>query len=283
MRRILCIASFVTAGALSLGGSPLALPNHADSVKFAVIGDGGTGDAPQFEVATEMAQARRTFPFDFVLMVGDNFYGGQAPTDLVKKFDRPYKPLLDAGVTFHAVLGNHDESYTVDYPPLNMAGQRYYTFARRNVRFFAFDSNALDTGQLEWIEGALQRATEDWKVCYFHHPLYSNGARHGGEVELRVRLEPLLRKYGVKVVFSGHDHDYERLVPQYGIQYFVTGSAGQLRRGGLNRSATTAAGYDDDRTFLLIEIDGDALFFEALSRTGAVVDSGTILRQGGTS
>jgi 3',5'-cyclic AMP phosphodiesterase CpdA len=227
-------------------------------------------------VAEQMTSVRARFPFELVLMVGDNFYGGQQPADLARKFGIPYKLLLDAGVTFHAVLGNHDESRTVGYPPLNMRGQRYYTFARRHVRFFALDTNALDAAQLRWFEGALQDAKEDWKVCYFHHPLYSNSGRHGSSVDIRVLLEPILLRHGVDAVFSGHDHVYERLTPQKGIHYFVVGAAGSLRKGDVRRSASTAAAFDQDQSFVVIEIDNASLSFEALSRAGERVDSGRI-------
>jgi hypothetical protein len=251
------------------------LPNNPDSLKFAVIGDNGTGDDAQYQVAEQMARAHGAFPFDLVIMLGDNFYGGQKPDDLVKKFDRPYKPLLDAGVTFRAAIGNHDEPHTVGYKPLNMDG-RYYTFVRRGVRFVVLDTNRLDPQQLQWAEQTLAGAREDWKVCYFHHPLYSNAGRHGSSVDIRVLLEPILVKYGVRVVFSGHDHSYERIVPQKGIYYFVSGAGGKLRKGDVERSATTAALFDTDRSFMVVEISGAEMFFEAISRTGATVDSGVI-------
>jgi hypothetical protein len=278
---------FRTAGALVvaalIAGTDLRsegiLPNKPDSLKFAVIGDNGTGDEPQDELGAEMHRVRDRFPFTLVLMLGDNFYGRQRPDDLRHKFDRPYAPLLAAGVRFQAVIGNHDEPDTIEYPPLNMDGRRYYTFAERNVRFFAIDSNSLDQRELNWLTTALAAATEPWKIAYFHHPLYSNGDRHGSSIETRVALEPLLVRHGVSVVFSGHDHVYERLTPQRGITYFVCGSGGQLRKGGLQRAATTAAGYDQDRAFLVGEIDGDLLFFEAVTRTGAIVDSGVIQRR----
>jgi hypothetical protein len=95
---------------------------------------------------------------------------------------------------------------------------------------------------------------------------------------MRVLLEPLLVRYGVAVVFTGHDHVYERLKPQKGVHYFVTGSGGKLRKGDLVRSETTAAGFDQEQAFVIVEIDGDALFFQTISRTGATVDSGTIPR-----
>jgi hypothetical protein len=81
------------------------------------------------------------------------------------------------------------------------------------------------------------------------------------------------------VVFSGHDHVYERLKPQNGIHYFVAGSGGKLRRGDLKPSATTAAGFDQEQAFMAVEIDGDELWFQTISRTGATVDSGTIVHR----
>ena len=260
------------------GGADPALPGAADSLKFAVIGDNGTGEPAQYDVARQMVSSRSSFPFDFVLMLGDNLYGSQKAQDFVAKFERPYGPLLEAGVRFYATLGNHDQPTNRAYPPFNMTGERYYTFARPPARFFILDTNLMDRAQLTWIDEALERADEPWKIVYFHHPIYSDGDRHGSNVEMRVLLEPLLVRHGVPVVFSGHEHIYERTTPQKGITYFVEGSSGQLRTGGVTPSAMTAASFADDRTFMLVEISGDQLFFQTVSRTGRSVDSGVIPR-----
>jgi 3',5'-cyclic AMP phosphodiesterase CpdA len=277
MRRL--FAALLLVGTLVHPGAaaePAPLPNRTESLKFGVIGDNGTGDRPEYEVAAEMIARRAAFPFDMVIMLGDNMYGRQQPADFIQKFAKPYAPLLDAGVKFYAALGNHDQQTNRNYQPFNMGQQRYYTYARANVRFFVLDSNYLDPAQLTWIDGALKAAKEEWKICYFHHPLYSDGRTHGSEVDLRVQLEPLFVKYGVDVVFSGHDHVYERITPQKGIQYFVSGSAGQLRKGDVKRSPMTAAAFDQDQSFMLVEIAGTDLFFEAISRTGQTVDSGVV-------
>ena len=177
-------------------------------------------------------------------------YGSQRPADFVKKFEQPYAALLSAGVKFQASLGNHDRPEHVNYRLYNMNGQRYYTYVRNNVRFFALDTTLMDPRQREWIEASLRDAREDWKICYFHHPLYSNADRHGASVDLRVLLEPIFIKYGVNVVFSGHDHVYERLKPQKGIHYFVSGSAGKLRKGNMSPTEETAASFDQDQSFM---------------------------------
>jgi 3',5'-cyclic AMP phosphodiesterase CpdA len=254
-------------------------PVKGDAVRFATIGDMGTGEAPQYEVAQRMVSTRQSFPFDFVIMLGDNIYGGSTPKDYEKKFEAPYKPLLDAGVKFYASLGNHDNPNERLYKLFNMDGQNYYTFKKGNVRFFALDSNYMDAKQLAWLEKELRDAGDkDWKICFFHHPLYSSGKMHGSSVELRSLIEPLFVKYHVDVVFSGHDHTYERLYPQKGTYYFVEGSSGQLRDHGLDKTSMTEKGFDTDRTFILVEILGDQMYFETLSRRGVDVDSGVLQR-----
>lgn len=280
MSRILGTLLILLAVGLRPFAAPtLTVPNRPNTLKFAVLGDNGSGDSGQYELATQIAAVHRLFAFGFVVMVGDNFYGKQTPADLANKFDVPYRPLLDSGVTFHAAIGNHDEAFTVNYPPLNMSGRRYYTYVRQQVRFFVLDTNIMDAPQLRWFESVLQQSQEPWKIAYFHHPLYGNAKRHGSTVDIRVLLEPLLVKYGVAVVFTGHDHVYERLKPQKGVHYFVTGSGGQLRKGDLVPSETTAAGFDQDQAFMIVEVDADTLFFQTISRTGATVDAGTIPRR----
>ena len=275
---ILLFAAAVASAALFAQSSPL--PNRSDSLKFAAIGDNGTGDRPQYEVAQQMTRLHSEFPFDLVIMLGDNMYGSQRPADFTRKFEQPYAPLLSIGVKFQPALGNHDTPEQIFYKPYNMNGQRYYTYTRNNVRFFALDSTLMDRKQVAWIESALRDSREDWKICYFHHPLYSNAARHGSSVDLRTLIEPIFVKYGVNVVFSGHDHVYERIQPQKGINYFVSGAAGQLRPGNMRRSSQTAASFDQDQSFMAVEISGTDMFFQAISRTGKTVDSGVIRRQG---
>jgi len=277
--RLLTTLLLVSSTLWSATAQEFALPSAPDSVKFAAMGDSGSGDPEQYDVANQMARFHAKFPFDRVIMLGDNIYGGQGARDLVKKFSQPYKALLDLGVKFYASLGNHDDPINRQYPLWNMGGELYYTYATQNVRFFALDSNKVDQKELAWLENALKSSKEDWKICYFHHPLYSDGKTHGSQVDLRVVLEPLFVKYGVNVVFSGHDHVYERIKPQKGITYFVSGAGGQLRKGDVRRSDLTAAQFDQDCSFMLIEVSGDDLFFQAVSRTGAAVDSGVVHRK----
>jgi len=273
------VAVFALAALAAAWPAATGLDAGADEiVRFAVIGDNGTGKAPQYEVGAQLAAARASFPFQFVIMLGDNLYGSQRPADFVDKFERPYAPLLQAGVPFYAALGNHDQPGNRDYLLFNMTGQRYYTLVKGPVRFLVFDTNLMDAAQLAWIEATLQAAREPWKIVLFHHPLYSDGDRHGSNLELRPLVEPLLVRYGVNVVFSGHDHFYQRTEPQQGITYFVEGSSGQLRNGGVTPTAISATAFAEDQTFMLVQIAGDRFTFQTITRDGRVVDLGELPR-----
>jgi phosphodiesterase/alkaline phosphatase D-like protein len=135
-------------------------------------------------VAQQIVSWRKQFAFDFVLMLGDNIYDSHTPEDYVLKFEEPYKALLDAGVTFRAAIGNHDEPSSVNYDKFNMGGRRYYTFRRSEmsveggiagagVRFYALDSRTLDVEQLDWLRAELKDSGSRWNIVFCHHPIYT--------------------------------------------------------------------------------------------------------------
>jgi len=261
---------------------PLTMPNKADSFKFAVLGDFGTGSKEQYELAAIMKRVHDQYPFDLVTLVGDNLYGSERPQDFKKKFEDPYKPLLDAGVKFYASLGNHDDAGQIQYKLFNMDGRKYYSFKPKNgVRFFALDSNYVDDKQLDWLGKELAASGSDWKIAFFHHPLYSSGSTHGSADAQRELLEPMFLKHSVDVVIAGHEHFYERLKPQKGVAYFILGSSAKLRKGDLRKSALTAYGNDSDYAFMLVEIDGDAMHFQTISGKGVTIDAGSVRRAAG--
>ena len=154
-----------------------------------------------------------------------------------------------------------------------MASARLYSFKKDKlgnpgVRFFALDSNYMEREQVALARERAGESDSPWKIAFFHHPLYSSGARHGSEMDLREQLEPLFLKYGMSVVFSGHEHFYERIKPQKGIYYFIAGGSAKLREGNIMKTPMTALGFDTDYTFMLVEIAGDTMHFQAPRRTG---------------
>src|SRR5918993_5423362 len=190
---VAALAAILTTAALA---QELTLPNQKDSLKFAVIGDSGTGNSDQYRLAKQFAAMRERFPYEFVLMLGDNMYGSENARDFQRKFEIPYKPVLDKKVKFYAALGNHDSTNQSKYELFNMNGERYYTFRPKpGIRFFALDSNYMDRAHLQWLEKELAATGSDWKIMYFHHPIYSSGGRHGSGTPLREQREPLVLKY----------------------------------------------------------------------------------------
>jgi hypothetical protein len=215
-----------------------------------------------------------------VLMLGDNMYGSEKAADYKRKFENIYRPLLDQRVKFYAALGNHDESNQRFYEFFNMEGQEYYRFKKGDVSFYSLNSNYMDKKQIEWFNDKLANDTATWKIAFFHHPPYSSGGKHGSDIKLREIIEPIFLKYGVNVVFAGHEHFYERIKPQKGIYYFISGSGGKLRRGDVKKgSALTAKAYDADMSFMLIEFDDHEMHFQVVSRKAETVDSGVVINQ----
>lgn len=254
-------------------------PRHT----FAVIGDWGSGDKEEFELAKKMFEVYQKTPYECVLTVGDNIYPDGNPNLITKKFEQPFVDLLKANVPFYAALGNHDvekgREAQINYPLFNMGGKNYYVINKCDglVDFFMLDSTDFDERQRDWLEKGLSESQARWKMAFFHHPLYSSGKKHGSQDELRKIVEPIFVKHGVKVVFQGHDHFYERLNIQNGIQYFVTGGGGKLRKGGLDlKSSMRASSFDLDNHFMFIEIDEKEFTFKAISRTGSIVDEGVV-------
>jgi len=268
-----------SAAAPAASGLRLTLPKKDGSLKMLVFGDAGRGNKEQYQLGKVMADYHQVFPYDTALLTGDNIYGTDTAADMKTKFEDVYKPLLDQGVKFYASLGNHDAPTQRFYQHFNMNGKEYYRLERNNVAIYALNSNYMDKPQLEWMVSELAKDTNRWKIAFFHHPPFSSGGRHGSDKEVREIVHPFFVKHGIDVVFTGHDHFYERVKPQDGIHYFVAGAGGKIRKGDLReRSPLTDKGFDTDLSFMLVEIAQDEMHYQVISRSGATVDSGMIRR-----
>ncbi|MGH2786854.1 MAG: metallophosphoesterase family protein [Actinomycetota bacterium] len=210
------------------GGDPLP----AGGVRFVVVGDFGTGKAPQQEVADAMCEHHAREPFDFIVSTGDNVYPDGEPEDFHDNFIEPYECLTDRGVRWHATLGNHDASTDggqpqIDDPAFGMPAS-YYTWRLRPISFVMLDSNELDNPEVEqiaWMEERLATArTARWTVVVFHDPVYSAG-QHGSTPRFDTLLADRFEQLGVDLVLNGHDHLYAR-AHKDGIDYVVTGGGG---------------------------------------------------------
>ncbi len=282
-RQMLFSLASLGASALIKPSSLFARDEEKKVLRFAVLGDWGSGYKEETELAKKMFETYQQKPFEFILTVGDNIYPNGHAKYFAPKFEKPFEDLIKAKVPFYATLGNHDveegREAQINYPLFNMNGENYYKLSKGNglVDFFMLDSTDFDYEQQSWLEQSLKDSTAHWKIALFHHPLYSSGLKHGSQDKIKQIAEPIFVRHGVKVVFSGHDHFYERMHLQKGIQYFVTGGGGKLRKGGLDmKSSMRAASYDVDNHFMIVEIDETETLFKAISRKGQIADEGAI-------
>jgi 3',5'-cyclic AMP phosphodiesterase CpdA len=281
-RQAIISLSTIAAAAMARPASVFCSPVK-DKLRFAVIGDWGTGDRHALGTASRMYSAHQRSALDFVISAGDNIYPNGAGRYLGRNFEQPFSSLIKDRISFYTVLGNHDvdegRQDQCTYPLFNMCGNNYYKIEKGDglVDFFMLDSTDFTQTQAAWLDSSLSASNARWKVAVFHHPIYSSGKRHGSALGLRKQLEPMFTRYGVRAVFSGHDHIYERTRPQQGIQYFVTGAGGKVRSGDVDRNSPfTETTFDKDNHFMLVEVDDKQISFQAISETGATVDSGTI-------
>ena len=282
-RQAIVSLAALTTGTLIKPSSILGLGSSDSKTRLAVMGDFGTGEDDEFAIAEQMLKAHRAAALDLVVAVGDNIYPNGSARYFVKNFEQPFEGLLKEQVKFYAALGNHDveegRKDQLHYPLFNMGGSNYYTISRGNglVDIFVLDTTAYDAGQATWLENSLRTSRATWKIAAMHHPLYSSAKKHGSDEKIRATLEPLFTRYHLQVVLAGHDHVYERTKPQKGIQHFITGAGGKMRRGDIDmKSQIRAASYDQDNSFMVVEIDENEMAFKSISETGEVVDSGVI-------
>jgi 3',5'-cyclic AMP phosphodiesterase CpdA len=262
---------------------PGAWPSAADRVRFAAIGDNGSGGRQAMAVAARMAEAYREAPFGHVVLLGDICYYGNFEDRYDDVFRRPMGPLIDAGVGFELAIGNHDEGLRHSdegadeiQAELRLLGtpSRYYASNHGPVDFFFLDSSqpgafgSDSRQQWEWLDDTLAAATSQWRVACLHHPLYSSG-RHGSTLPARKRLEPILRRHRVDLVLAGHDHHYERTHPIDGITYVVSGGGCKTTRVGRSSFTEVAASL---LQFLVIDVSDDRLTGHCTAVDGAVVD-----------
>lgn len=276
---------------------PGSAPPH---LRFVAVGDVGTGKRSQFKVAQSMMGYRQQHPFSLVLLMGDNIYPSGDIHQIKSVFEKPYNALLQNGVTFRAVLGNHDIQSNqgedqIRYSGYNMLG-RYYTFGDELAQFFALDTNPGHhwPAQLEWLEQTLSRSQAAWKIVLGHHNIYSSGW-HGtlqhfieawgpllGHVPshsmLLKQLPQMFAKYDVQLYVNGHDHHYERTHPINGTTYLTCGIGGAKLRP-CHPSAWTACATSQFG-FAAIDVFQDKLSIQGIGLNGNCFDQGIVLREG---
>ncbi len=265
-------------------------------VSFAVFGDSGLGGLDQYAIAE---QVRKAAP-DVVLHVGDVIYPGFLPSLADARCLSIYRPQMQSVPYFFAV-GNHDLDADTNallqtfYLPTNsLAGtEHYYSFDHGDAHFavlfvpflYQFDFKWGDL-QYQWLTNDLAHSTKPWKFIFLHHSVASsaehrlddyNGNGIADETDLKQILIPVAARYGVSLVFSGHDHVFERTIPTNGVQFITTGGGGSYLYRFTGREPLSAQFFSRFH-FTKVTTRGNSLRLEAISENGEVFDTFSVQR-----
>ena len=245
-------------------------------IRFLAFGDSGGGGSDQYMLRDRMLEV----PYDLIVHTGDVAYERGTLAQFEDHVFAVYQDIFK-NVPFFPVPGNHDyktdraRPYREVFALPGDSGERWYSYDWGRIHFAALDTNQDYATQAAWLDRDLAASRAPWKIVYTHAPLYSSG-NHGSDTKLRKLIAPILEKHGVQLVLSGHDHHYERTLPQRGTAYVVTGGGG---RGTyhVNESRFTAFA-DSVIHFLVVEVGTEQLVLHAIDATGVEFDSMVVPR-----
>lgn len=217
-------------------------------------------------------------PADTLVTLGDNDYTA-SPAKFRANWADAFGWLEVAGVSVAGTLGNHDvevQHGRYEFQALGMPAP-FYTRRVGDVELFLLDSNAPTWRQTRWLRAALAASTARWKIAAFHHPPYTCGA-YRADLLIAQRWVPLFERYRVRLVLSGHDHNYQRFAPRRGVTYVVHGGGSgyvyPLRR--CPRSYPIRVGKRTGQGFLYVVAQSDRLDGYAVTMAGRRIDSFTL-------
>ena len=237
-------------------------------ISFVAFGDSGSGGADQMAILDQLS----TVPFRLMLHTGDIAYESGTLAEFEDNYFAVYADLLRSFAMFPAI-GNHDDRdvFRQVYDlPFAAGGHNWYSFDHGDVHFVALDTTEMIPEQAAWLEEDLAANQLPWVVVYGHHPPYSSGSEHGSSIEFRQLFGPILEEHRVDLVLSGHDHDYERIAPQNGVHYLVTGGGGRGTRPVGTSEFTEFS--EAVLHFVYVEIEGDRLLLHAIDGAGTEFD-----------
>ena len=292
---------------VTVDGVSLDLPQGAElsfrtsgpgPVNFLVFGDSGTGSEVQRLLAARMEQEKASL----VLHTGDIVYPNGGYAEQQAFYFDIYRRLM-ARMPFFPSLGNHDYETQNGAPyfaahflptetvPPNARG-RYYSFNWGGVHFISLDTNSPTAGSpdaldemLAWLENDLANSRAFWRIVYFHHPPFASGHHENspGSVIVRDRIAPILDRHNVSLVFSGHEHSYQRTFPMRGGEpaysgpgtvYITTGGGGAALYPVPPRPAIAFS--QSEHHFVRAVVEGSQLRLTALNAAGRVIDQYTL-------
>jgi 3',5'-cyclic AMP phosphodiesterase CpdA len=262
---VLCVLVLALAGSSAAQTTPAA---------FLATGDFGVGGSRELSLGLRMKRHESRNPASMLVTLGDNDYT-RSPARFRANWRRSFGWARPSGLRVAGTLGNHDYEVARGRYQFNLLGMPgpYYTRRLGDAQLFLLDSNVVNDRQTAWLERALADSSATWKIAAFHHPPYTCGG-HSGHQDVAARWVPLFERYGVQLVLSGHDHNYQRFATQNGVTYVVHGGGG----AGLYRLRPCPASYPRrlrgrfEHGFLRVSIGPDTLTVSSVDMRGRVTD-----------
>jgi acid phosphatase type 7 len=261
-------------------GSPLSertgfrtapLANVERPIRFLAFGDSGGGGIDQRTLRDRMLE----LPYDLMIHTGDIAYQDGSIDQFEDNVFAIYSQLF-RNLPFFPAAGNHEYKTSRAAPFRSVfalpgdSGEKWYSYDYGPIHFAALDTEASYRTQMKWLDEDLAKTKLPWKIVYLHRPPYSSGV-HGSDTGLRKKLAPIVEKHGVQLVLAGHDHDYERIKPQNGVHYVVTGGGG---RGTFTVGSSSFTAFSEQVIhFVLAEVLSDRLVLHAIDANGVQFDS----------
>ena len=316
------------------------VPGTAKPTRIWVIGDSGTANGNARAVRDAFLDFTGSRDPDLWIMLGDNAYQDGTDTEYQAAVFETYPQVLRK-IVLWPTLGNHDgheaDSATQSGPYYDIfslprngeAGgvasgtEAYYSFDYGNMHFICLDSDetdrSADGAMMTWLAADLAANDREWVIVFWHHAPYSKGNYDSDElgrsIDLRENAGPILERYGVDLVLTGHSHSYERSylidghyglsdtftdtmkknpgdgsatgdgayqkpaaigAPHAGAVYVVAGTAGYVRPGPFNHPAMAVS--IETLGSMVLDVDGSRLDAIFLDSTGNIRDDFTILK-----
>ena len=244
-------------------------------LRVAVAGDVGDGGSREYRTAEAIATAAGERPYEYLFLLGDSAYPDGDPSELEEKVFLPFAPVLSRGTELLAILGNHDVKQGKGLELIQALGmpRRWWSMQEGDVLFVGLDSTRVDSeAQRRWLAATLEETTARWKIVALHHPPYSGGYQ-GSSLDARQAFSPIFERFGVQLVLSGHEHDYQRTVPIRGVTYVITGGAADTRRSGRESFTEVAVSWHH---FVELDVFDDRLVVRAINQSGRLFDEVTL-------
>ena len=270
-------------------------PGSTAPIRFWALGDFGSDTPNQYAVRDQITKFTASHRPDIWLWLGDNAYNFGRDAEFGQKVFAVY-PDFFKNIPVWPAPGNHDyadnpNATDIDYykiftvPTQAEAGgiasgsAAYYSYDYGNVHFISLDSYGSENGQyrlydttgaqVQWLKRDLAARKLPWTVVYFHHPPYTKGSHNSDTeeelVRLRQNLTPILERFGVDLVLSGHSHVYER---SYRLRNY-TGLADAFQKQ-TNTTDSTTFRYDGSPNSCPIVSQGNGTVYAAAGSGGQV-------------